>query len=45
MPGPLKSLLHPAPMRTMANIIVVNAPSFDSGRFTALAANGLAARR
>lgn len=41
MPEPLKNLLHPALVRAMADIIAVNAPSFDSDRFTALATDGI----
>lgn len=41
MPEPLKNLLHPALVRTMAEIIAANASFFDSGRFTALATDGI----
>ncbi len=41
MPEPLKNLLHPALVRGMADIIAANAPSFESGRFTALATDGI----
>jgi len=41
MPEPLKNLLHEALVGDMADRIAANAPSFDKGRFAALATAGL----